>query len=114
MFTEWCTPAEIVTVIAVEHFRLGGATGNRPVKAGKAKVFVTDGKSVPLHGWCLVFTRTNVKIALNETNMPQVRAMHLPFVRHLGVSRRAALQKQCAMIFSIHCICRMVLMLCCC
>ena len=34
-------------------------------------MFVTDGKSVPLHGWCLVFTRTSVKMALTEVNMPQ-------------------------------------------
>ena len=58
--------------VIVEHLRLGGPSGNRPVKAGKAKVFVTDGKSVPLHGWCLVFTRTSVKTALTEANMPQV------------------------------------------
>ena len=56
-------------LFAVEHFRLGAASGNRPVKAGKPKVFVTDAKSVPLHGWCLVFTRTNTKMALQEADM---------------------------------------------
>lgn len=59
-------------MIAVEHLRLGGPSGNRSVKSGKAKVFVTDGTTVPIHGWCLIFTRCNTKIALNETNMPQV------------------------------------------
>lgn len=60
-------------LFTVEHMRLGGPGGNRPVKSGKPKVFVTDGTGVPLHGWCLVFTRCNTKIALNEANMPQVR-----------------------------------------
>ena len=58
-------------VFVVEQLRLGGPTGNRPVKSGKPKVFVTDGTSVPLHGWCLVFTRST-KDALTESNMPQV------------------------------------------
>jgi hypothetical protein len=50
-----------------------GPQGNRPVKAGKAKVFVTSGHEMPLHGVCLIFTRSQTSTAVTEANIVQVK-----------------------------------------
>ncbi|XP_064640332.1 dynein axonemal heavy chain 5-like isoform X2 [Lineus longissimus] len=42
----------------IDHLRLGPPS-NRPAKSTKPKVFVTNGRDVPLHGLCLIFTRNN-------------------------------------------------------
>ena len=53
--------------------RLGGPAGNRPVRSGKPKVFVTDGRDVALHGICLFFTRPDTTNEITEQSMIKVR-----------------------------------------
>lgn len=54
----------------VEHVRLG-ASGNKPIKSNKPKVFVTNGYEVALHGQCLMFYRANPSQAITATNITQ-------------------------------------------
>ena len=49
-----------------------GTGGNKAVKTGKPKVFVTDGKDVALRGICLLFSRPQPGTAITETNITKV------------------------------------------
>lgn len=42
------------------------------MKVNKPKVFVTDGRDVPLNGMCLLFTRPKPEKAITEQNITQV------------------------------------------
>ena len=59
----------------VEQMRLGG--GNKQLKTGRPKVFVTDGTDAALHGLCLIFSRCSPDKAVTEGNISQVRNTRL-------------------------------------
>ena len=58
-------------LFSVDHVRLGPA-GQRSSRAGKQKVFVSNGRDVPLHGVALIFLRTQPTVAVTDTNMTKV------------------------------------------
>lgn len=58
-------------IYLVERIHLG-LPANRPVKNTRAKVFVTNGSEVPLHGICLLFTRPNPAKELTDITLAQV------------------------------------------
>ncbi|XP_064611990.1 dynein axonemal heavy chain 5-like isoform X2 [Liolophura sinensis] len=56
------------SVKTVDQIRIGPPQ-TKPAKVTKPKVFVTDGKEVPLRGICLFFTRGNTSVAITEVNI---------------------------------------------
>ncbi len=57
--------------VSVEHMRLGPA-GNRPVKATKQKLFITNGMDTQLTGLALIFSRPSPHKAVTDMNIANV------------------------------------------
>ena len=69
-------------LFSVDHVRLG-PVGQRTSRSGKPKVFVSNGRDVPLHGVALIFLRTQPTVAVTDTNMSKVCESLASFLKNL-------------------------------
>ena len=70
-------PSVALNLIASDQESRRNIVGKSALKSHKKRLFVTDGKDVPLRGLCAYFVRTNTAIAITHDNIADVNISRL-------------------------------------